>query len=73
VMLDMMIGHHHGVGQLIDILGGGGSSISTRLIDYHQTGQTLGPISDGVNGKPNTGPENRPVSGSKLAFIYTED
>ena len=25
------------------------------------------------NGTPNTGPENRPVSGSKIAFIYAED
>lgn len=26
-----------------------------------------------INGTPNTGPENRPVSGSKIAFIYAED
>ena len=37
-----------------------------------QTATITGPTAGGY-GKPNVGPENRPVSGSKIAFIYAED
>ena len=74
ILLDMMFGHYHDMG-LAEYYSSGYSPKNWSVIgDTHgsRTATITGPT-DGGYGTPNTGPENRPVSGSKIAFIYAED
>jgi len=79
--LDMMFGHKHinlqvdgnNIDWEFDYGGGGGWGFGVQDGDKEHGITTVSIISDGNNGTPNIGPETAPVSGSKYAYIYTED
>ncbi len=71
ILLDMMLGHLHAVNQRGDLIEGGPTSRLTSITNTQtQTGQTMGPISDGINGPPRFGNQNAPASVSLNAGIY---
>lgn len=87
ILLDMILGHFHDfyTGNTNDTFGhpnnqsqiAKAANSGGRMLDSETTAPSKDiinkPKSDTINGTPNTGPENRPVSGSKIAFIYAED
>lgn len=70
---DTFQGHRHGVSQTGDSIEGGPSGRRTSMQVSSQTGQTLEPVSDTINGTPRTGAETKPASISLIPFIYFED
>jgi len=70
---DKMQGHYHGVSQGVDYIDAGVYLKGTTVHGVNQSTQTLGPISDSVNGTPRKGAETKPASISLIPFIYFED